>query len=73
MGGGGLAIPLGVYAHQPQFLPAPLHHVLDAEIEFTAHDDCVGFPSQLVQEIQGDGIDLVVDVETGSQSRSADL
>jgi hypothetical protein len=59
-------IPLGIYAHQSQFLPTPLHDVLDAEIELTAHDDCLWLSGQLVQEVKRDGVNLVVDIETST-------
>ncbi len=56
--------PFGVYPHQAQFLPAPLHNILNAQVELAAHYDCVGFASELVEEVERDGVDLVVDVKT---------
>ena len=59
-----MEIPLGVNAHQPQLLPTPLHYVLDAKIELTAHDDRLWLPGQLVKKVKGDRVDFVVNVET---------
>ena len=54
---------LGVDADQAQFFPAALHDVLDAQVELAGHDAGVGFMGQGVEVFEGDGVDLVVDVE----------
>ena len=62
---GGVAhSPLRVDAHQPQLLPAAVHDVLDAEVELAAHDGRVRLARELVEEVEADGVDLVVYVET---------
>ena len=56
-------LPLRVDAHQLQLLPAPINHIRESEVEFAAHDDGVGFAGELVEVLEGDGVDFVVDVE----------
>lgn len=56
-------LPLGVYADQPEVLPAAGDHVVDAQVHLAGHDDRIGLARQLVQEVEADGVDLVVDVQ----------
>lgn len=44
-------------------MPASLHYVLDTKIQLAAHDDGVVLAGKLVEEVEGDGVDFVVDVE----------
>lgn len=50
-------------------MPASVHHVLDAEVEFAGHYHGVGFAGEGVEVGEGDGIDFVVDVEARRESR----
>lgn len=36
-------LPFGVYPDKSQFFPDPIHHLLDAKVEFTAHHSSIGF------------------------------
>lgn len=56
-------LPLRVDAHQLQLQPAPIDHILDAEIKLAAHDDRVRLARELVEEVEADRVDLIVDVE----------
>ena len=64
-----MSLPLGIDPHQLQLLPAPLDNVLDAQIELTTHDDGIGFAGELVEEVEANGVDLVVDVEAAYSSQ----
>lgn len=55
---------LRVQPDQSQLLPAPIHHVLDTQVQLATHDDRVGLARQLVQEIERYAVDLVVHVQT---------
>lgn len=55
--------PLGVDTNQLQLRPAPIDHVCDTQIELAGHDDGLWLACQGVEEVEGDGINLVVDVE----------
>lgn len=57
--------PLCVDSDQSELLPASVYDVLHAEIKLTTHDCCVWFPGKAVKMLEANGIDLVVDVETG--------
>jgi hypothetical protein len=57
-------LSLRVDSDQVQFFPTSVDDLFDAEIEFAAHDDRVGFSSQAVEEVEADAVDFVVDVET---------
>lgn len=57
------SLPLGVYADQPEILPAAVDHVVDAQVHLAGHDDRIGLSRQLVQEVEADGVDLVVHVQ----------
>jgi hypothetical protein len=61
--------PLRVYPHEPELLPAPVDHILDAKIELAAHDACIRLSGQLVEKVHADRIDFVVYVETDSEIR----
>lgn len=60
---GVVPLPLGVNPDQVQLLPAPVNHILDAEVQLARHDNRVGLAGELVEEVKGDGVDLIVDVE----------
>lgn len=55
--------PFRVNPNQAEFLPQAFYDVLHAEVELAAHDRCVGFAGELVQEVEADAVDFVVDVE----------
>lgn len=57
------AFPFRVDPHQRQLLPAPVNHVLDAQVELAAHDHRIGLTRQTVQEVKADRVDLIVDVQ----------
>ena len=56
-------LPLRINPHELQLLPAPINHIRQPKIEFAAHDDGVRFACELVEVLEGDGVDFVVDVE----------
>lgn len=56
-------LALGVDAQQAQVLPAAVHHVCDTHVKLAGHDDGLGFAGERIEEVEGDGIDLVVYVE----------
>jgi hypothetical protein len=58
------ALPFSVYSDEVEFLPASFYHVLDPEVELTAHYHCLRLSCKLVQEVERDTVDLVVDVQT---------
>jgi hypothetical protein len=66
-----VSVPFGVYPHQAQFLPTSLDDVLDAQVELAAHYSSVWLPGESVEEIKGDGVDLVVDIKTVQHVRTA--
>ena len=57
------SVPLRIDPHKLQLFPASFHHILNAEIKFTAHDHCVWLSRQFVQEIEGHRVDFVVNVQ----------
>ena len=57
------ALSLRVDPHQVQILPAPLDDVLHAEVKLAGHDNGVGFTGELVEEVERDGVDLVIHVQ----------
>lgn len=57
--------PLCVDSDQSELLPTSVYDVLHPEIELTTHDCRVWFPGKTVKMLKTNGIDLVVDVETG--------
>ena len=59
----GLDEPLRVDAQKSQFLPAAVHDVLDPQVELAAHDHGLGLARELVEEVEADGVDLVVHIQ----------
>lgn len=57
------ALALRIDAQETQVLPATVHHVRDTHVELAGHDDGLGLAGERVEEVEGDGVDLVVDVE----------
>jgi hypothetical protein len=55
-------LSLRVYPHELEFLPGALDDVIDAEVEFAGHDAGVWFAREFVKEVEGDGVNFVVDV-----------
>ena len=56
-------LPLCVYPHQPQLLPAPLYHILHTQIQFTRHHSRARLSGQVVEEVQTNRVYLVVHVQ----------
>jgi hypothetical protein len=52
-----------VNPNQRQLLPTPLNHILDPEIELTAHNHGMRLACQLIQVRDPDTVDLVVHVQ----------
>lgn len=60
--------PFGVETNESELLPAAVHDVLHAEVHLAGHDGRVGFAGELVEIVEGDGIDFVVDVKASFSS-----
>lgn len=58
------SLPFGIDTDQSKHVPASLNYILDTQIQFAAHNACVRFPSELVQEVQTHAVNLVIDIET---------
>lgn len=61
------AFPFCVDPYQRQLLPAPVNHILDAQVELAAHHNRIGLTRQPVQEVKTNRVDLIVYVQTLDQ------